>query len=208
MKARHIPNMLTFSRLLFTIAFVAISIIDSPFHPAAMLCFFVGGMTDLIDGPLARKIKGGATDLGANLDANIDLVMVAAGVALIIPAMNIWPLLFPAVLVALGLKFTTGITSKIQHGKVFYTHTVLGKVVIMLLFLGANIYFILHTAGLNAGSFLNWYLVVCIAMVVVHCLEEHLIVAKIEYPEKNTKTIFHVKGLNEKYHATRAGDEK
>jgi len=156
----------------------------------------------MLDGKLARTIKGGATDFGADLDAITDLIMVAAGIAFIVPAMDIWPALFPLIIGALTLKFTTGITTYFKHGKVFYTHTLLGKFIILMLFIGANIYFILHTVNVAAaGTILSWYLAVCIVIVALHCFEEHLIVAKIDYPEKNTKTIFHVKGLNEKYRA-------
>ncbi|MCL2212691.1 MAG: CDP-alcohol phosphatidyltransferase family protein [Oscillospiraceae bacterium] len=201
MKARHIPNIVTFSRFLFTIAFVIIGIIDTPFHPAAMICFFLGAVSDMIDGPLARRIKGGATNFGADIDTLADLFMIAAGIGVIATAMDIWPVLVPALIIALSLKFTTGITAYVKHGKVFFVHTVLAKTVVMLLFLGTIIYFILNAAGYNAASYVNWHLSVCIAIVAIHCFEEHLIISKIDYPAKNTKTIFHVKGMNEKYRA-------
>ncbi len=60
---RLIPNILTFSRLVFTIVFL-VMILYSPyvankpfFLDIAFVIFVIAGLTDIVDGPVARKLN-------------------------------------------------------------------------------------------------------------------------------------------------------
>ncbi|MBA7649880.1 hypothetical protein ES703_57679 [subsurface metagenome] len=60
---RLIPNILTFSRLVFTIIFL-VMILYSPyvanksfFLDIAFVIFVIAGLTDIVDGPVARKLN-------------------------------------------------------------------------------------------------------------------------------------------------------
>lgn len=76
---RNLPNILSAGRLLLTIPLVVLVLIGTP---AAFLVatgvFFVGSVTDTLDGRLARKYHL-VSNLGVFLDLTADKVFVAAG---------------------------------------------------------------------------------------------------------------------------------
>ena len=81
----NLPNKLTTSRFFITIVFVVMMLWDSlPYNTSwAALLFFIGGMTDILDGYLARK-HGLQTDFGALMDPLADKILVCAGFILLV----------------------------------------------------------------------------------------------------------------------------
>ena len=81
----NLPNKLTTSRFFITIIFVVLMLWDSlPYNTSwAVLLFFIGGMTDILDGYLARK-QGLQTDFGALMDPLADKILVCAGFILLV----------------------------------------------------------------------------------------------------------------------------
>jgi len=81
----NLPNKLTTSRFAITIVFVVVMVWDAlPYHTSwAALLFFIGGITDILDGYLARK-HGLQTDFGALMDPLADKVLVCAGFILLV----------------------------------------------------------------------------------------------------------------------------
>ena len=81
----NLPNKLTTSRFFITIVFVVVMLWDSlPYNTSwAALLFFIGGMTDILDGYLARK-HGLQTDFGALMDPLADKILVCAGFILLV----------------------------------------------------------------------------------------------------------------------------
>ena len=75
---RNMPNVLSFGRLLATIPLVVLTLINVPaaFIGATVL-FFLGSVTDTLDGRLARKYQL-VTRLGVFLDLTADKVFVSA----------------------------------------------------------------------------------------------------------------------------------
>jgi CDP-diacylglycerol--glycerol-3-phosphate 3-phosphatidyltransferase len=83
---KQIPNILTFGRLILTVVFL-IMLLLSPrlytegerpfpdFLDYAFIIFVIAGLTDVIDGPVARKLNI-ATKFGRMLDPLIDKVLV------------------------------------------------------------------------------------------------------------------------------------
>jgi len=202
---KYIPNALSITRILLIIAFIVIAVIDSAIAPIAMILFVVAGLTDMLDGPIARRVNN-ATELGAELDSLADHFMIIVAVFVLIPAMNLWSWLTPVVWVVLASKLISLVPAFIKHRKIFFIHTTLSKITAILLFLGAIIYFSLYSfvSTQAAITVLNIYLVAMIAIVFVNCAEEILIIVKLDYPEKNPKTIFNVKKLNSDYREKRA----
>jgi CDP-diacylglycerol--glycerol-3-phosphate 3-phosphatidyltransferase len=78
---KQIPNILTFGRLVLTIVFLAMltflpRVTDkTPFIDVAFVIFVVAGLTDIVDGPVARKLNI-ATKFGRMLDPLADKVLV------------------------------------------------------------------------------------------------------------------------------------
>lgn len=76
---RNLPNILSLARLLLTIPLVVLILINTPVaYLVATGLFFVGSVTDTLDGRLARKYHL-VSNLGIFLDLAADKVLVAAG---------------------------------------------------------------------------------------------------------------------------------
>jgi CDP-diacylglycerol--glycerol-3-phosphate 3-phosphatidyltransferase len=83
---KHIPNILTFGRLILTILFLFMLLLSPQFYTKgerpfpgfldiAFILFVIAGLTDVIDGPVARRLNI-ATKFGRMLDPLIDKVLV------------------------------------------------------------------------------------------------------------------------------------
>jgi CDP-diacylglycerol--glycerol-3-phosphate 3-phosphatidyltransferase len=75
----NLPNLLSFGRLLLTIPLVVLILINTPTaYAVATALFFVGSVTDTLDGRLARKLRI-VSNMGVFLDLTADKIFVAAG---------------------------------------------------------------------------------------------------------------------------------
>jgi CDP-diacylglycerol---glycerol-3-phosphate 3-phosphatidyltransferase len=76
---RNVPNILSLGRLALTIPLIVLILIGTPVaYLVATALFFVGSVTDTIDGQLARKYHL-VSNLGIFLDLTADKIFVAAG---------------------------------------------------------------------------------------------------------------------------------
>jgi CDP-diacylglycerol--glycerol-3-phosphate 3-phosphatidyltransferase len=93
---RFIPNILTFGRFVLTVIFLVMLLMpavqnDSDLLLAAFILFVVAGLTDIIDGKVARKLNV-TSKFGRMLDPIADKVLVCG--AFICFAIIGWPILF------------------------------------------------------------------------------------------------------------------
>jgi len=190
MKLKHLPNAITISRMILTISLIFIA----PLSPLSIFIFLLAGFTDMIDGKLARSIKDARSELGAELDSIADMLLVIVTVFFIMPAMNLWPWLWYGILLALGFKLMSAVPGLVKHRKIFFLHTIANKILAMILFIGAILYFIL-----GGSIFVNAYIVFLLAAVFVITLEEMVIISLLDYPNKDIKGFWHVKRVNEEY---------
>jgi CDP-diacylglycerol--glycerol-3-phosphate 3-phosphatidyltransferase len=80
---KQIPNILTFGRLILTVLFLGM-LLYSPyakdrnsFLDTALVIFVIAGLTDIVDGPIARKLKI-ETKFGRMLDPLVDKILVCS----------------------------------------------------------------------------------------------------------------------------------
>lgn len=74
----NLPNKLTVSRLFLTVAFLAVLFSQCRFHETlALVLFVLGGMTDFLDGRIARQNKL-ITNFGILMDPLADKIMVCS----------------------------------------------------------------------------------------------------------------------------------
>jgi CDP-diacylglycerol--glycerol-3-phosphate 3-phosphatidyltransferase len=74
----NLPNKLTLSRFVLTVAFLAVMFSRMPFHQTVALVLFVaGGVSDFLDGLIARRQKL-ITNFGILMDPLADKVMVCS----------------------------------------------------------------------------------------------------------------------------------
>jgi CDP-diacylglycerol--glycerol-3-phosphate 3-phosphatidyltransferase len=89
---RKLPNILSFGRLLLTIPIVVLILINTPTaYLIATALFFVGSVSDTLDGRLARKYHL-VSNMGVFLDLTADKILVSSGlIALVqIEAVPAW----------------------------------------------------------------------------------------------------------------------
>ena len=78
-------NRLTISRLVLTILFVAALNSTWPYaRTAALIFFLLAGVTDLVDGEIARRY-GSVTHFGELMDPLVDKIMIAAAFISLVP---------------------------------------------------------------------------------------------------------------------------
>ena len=104
----NLPNKLTTSRFFITLIFVIIVLWDTlPYNTSwAALLFFIGGMTDIADGIIARR-RNLQSDFGALMDPLADKILVTAGFILLVgmkmnPETDITGYHFPEAIAAPG----------------------------------------------------------------------------------------------------------
>src|ERR1044072_87032 len=74
----NLPNKLTASRFLLTVAFLIVLFSQGPYHETiALIVFCLGGITDFLDGEIARRKKL-ITNFGILMDPLADKILVCS----------------------------------------------------------------------------------------------------------------------------------
>ena len=81
---KHIANVITGSRIIFSLPLLFISLPSAPFFILYLFC----GLTDMVDGTIARR-TGSVSKFGAKLDTVSDLVFLLVCVARILPRVTL-----------------------------------------------------------------------------------------------------------------------
>ena len=125
-----IANIVTFSRILFSLCLFLLSPSSVPFAVLYLLC----GVTDVLDGFIARKLHT-ESEKGAMLDSIADLFFALSYAVKILPVLNfpIWIWIWTAIIAAVKI---TGIliTSKKIH-KLSVEHSFENKLTGLFLYL-------------------------------------------------------------------------
>lgn len=173
----NIPNIISFSRIIFSV--VLLFLMNSV--PQFLILFFIAGLTDVADGYIARKFKM-VTALGARIDSVADIFFHI--VLLLVLFLNYrWVFTENAALFVaiLAIKSLSIIVSKMKFGKIIFLHTIANKITGFLVFVAVPTVML---TGKN--SFLPALL--CIALLAA--LEELLILIKEKDVNENRKSIF------------------
>ena len=130
MKKKHLPNLLTGCRIALSLALL----LPMPLSAAYLFLYTLAGLTDMLDGYLARRLKA-ETPLGSRLDTVADMVMLSAALY------TLWPYLplSGAALVWLAgvaaVKLLSLAVYAIKCKRLLAHHSVLNKAMGALLYL-------------------------------------------------------------------------
>jgi len=119
---KHVPNALTIFRLFMVIPMFLFEPLSAPF----MTAYILGGASDIIDGPIARKFNV-ATQFGAALDGGVDLVFLFVALFRIAPVVEFSSWLWIWIGIAIALKLSGTVVGYIRHKQVIFLHTLIGK---------------------------------------------------------------------------------
>lgn len=120
---KHIANTVSLSRVAGAIALFFFSSITKPFLAIYVFC----GITDLIDGPIARK-TGSTSPLGATLDTVGDVATYLA-LTKVLATHKLVPGWILVWIISAGIVFgIDAVISRIRLKKFYLPHTWLGKI--------------------------------------------------------------------------------
>ena len=127
---KHIANIITGSRIVFSLLLLFIPLTSAWFYALYLLC----GLTDMIDGTVARKTKC-ASEFGARLDTFSDFVFMVVALIKFVPHLHIPVWLWIWIGVIAMIKLGNVAFGFVRTKKLISPHTVLNKVTGLLLFL-------------------------------------------------------------------------
>ena len=127
---KYIANIITGSRIIFSLPLLVIPLSSAWFYVFYLLC----GFTDMIDGTIARK-TGAVSNFGAKLDTVADFVFMAICAVKLLPKINISIWLWIWIVIIAIIKVTNIVMGFILRKKLVALHTVLNKTTGLLLFL-------------------------------------------------------------------------
>ena len=135
---KYIPNIITAFRFLGAIGLLFFDVKATAFW----VFYFVCGLSDMLDGYLARKLHC-ESKTGALLDSLADLVFVVCCCYKLIPLLMFPKWLWIWIGVIVVIKTINQISALVMYKKCFFPHTVAKKVAGVLLFVGAPLTFFL-----------------------------------------------------------------
>ena len=163
MKLKNLPNGLSLLRMALCIGIIFSAIFGKAFSILTMTMYVVAGVSDMIDGPLARRIKDGRSELGATLDSIGDLLMIIVGIAVFIPAMGFWGFIGILYIVAISFKvIVPSLIAVFKYKEFISLHTYTFKTLVIFMFSIPLLFFILSELKIEAELFLNIYSLVII----------------------------------------------
>ena len=127
---KHIANVITGSRIIFSLPLVFIPVSSVWFYVLYLFC----GLTDMIDGTIARK-TGAVSDFGAKLDTVADFVFMAVCAVKLLPMISLPVWLWIWITVIAIIKFANIVMGFVRQKQLVAYHTVLNKITGSLLFL-------------------------------------------------------------------------
>ena len=127
---KYIANIITGSRVAFSLPLLIIPLSSAWFYILYLLC----GLTDMIDGAIARK-TGAVSKFGARLDTVADFVFMFVCWVKILPLMHIPVSLWVWIIIVALIKIFNITFGFIYKKKLISIHSVLNKITGFALFL-------------------------------------------------------------------------
>ena len=149
---KHIPNILSASRIALCLPLLLVDAMTMPFW----VLYVIAGMTDMLDGFLARR-WGVESNFGARLDSLADFVFVLAVGYKLFPYLKLPAMLWMMIGFVALVKTDNAISSYVVKHKIEFLHTKANQLTGFLLFIG------MMTVGQSYFIPVAW-VIACIAL--------------------------------------------
>lgn len=126
----EIANLITACRILLSI----LILFCSAFSPMFYTLYLSAGLTDMVDGAIARKTNT-VSEFGSKLDTAADFIMVAVCMAKLLPAIRIPVWLWVWIGVIMAIKLVNMISGYAVHREFVVKHTAANKITGLMLFI-------------------------------------------------------------------------
>ena len=137
-------NSLTICRIVLCV----VLLVTDAFSPAFFLAYALAGLTDMLDGYVARKTNS-ASELGTRLDSIADLVLVIVCLEKLLPAIDVPIWLWAWVAAIAIVKVVNMASGLVVERRLVMPHTVANKVAGLVAFL---VPFAIPLFGITAPS--------------------------------------------------------
>ena len=127
---KHIANIITGSRIVFSLSLLFIPLSSAWFYALYLLC----GLSDMIDGTVARRTSS-ASEFGARLDTVSDFVFMTVALIKFLPHFHIPLWLWIWISVIAMIKLGNAAWGFVCTKELISPHTLLNKITGLLLFL-------------------------------------------------------------------------
>lgn len=124
-----IANFVTGVRILCSVALLFFPALSPPFYAL----YIIAGLTDMIDGVIARK-TGTVSELGSKLDTAADFVFVTVCLIKLIPVLDLEPWMYVCIAVIAVIKAINLISGFVMRRKLVSVHSMMNKITGVLLF--------------------------------------------------------------------------
>jgi len=185
---KHIPNILSLSRIPIAISFFFLVKLDNPYPFLA--AYGAAGLADVLDGFLARRFHW-ESKLGAKIDSIGDVAFL--GCAIAVALLMLEEVVFkPYVFVCLGILFAVRLANIVITRRKFrqwgYIHNLFMK------WSTVPVFFLMPVAILTRGI-PNLFLAIMLGFIILGSLEETWILRHMEDYDMDMKSIYHMKKL-------------
>lgn len=119
---KYVPNALSIFRVMMIIPLF----LFEPLSFLFMVAYVLAGVSDIIDGPIARKFNV-VSQFGAALDGGADLLFLFAALFRIGPVIEFANWLWIWIGVAIVFKLFASVIGYIRHKEIIFLHTYIGK---------------------------------------------------------------------------------
>ena len=127
---KHIANIITGSRIVFSLSLLFIPLSSAWFYALYLLC----GLSDMIDGTVARMTNS-VSEFGARLDTISDFVFMFVALIKFLPHLHIPVWLWIWIGIIAMIKLGNAAWGFVRTKKLISPHTLLNKITGLLLFL-------------------------------------------------------------------------
>ena len=186
MKMRYIPNILSLSRIPFSIAFPFLAyFLKSPVP--FLIAYGIAGIADVLDGFLARRFHW-ESKLGAKMDSVGDVVFLVFAISTAILTLDLtfkW-YVFAALGVLVAIRVSNAIFTRVKFKQWGFIHNLSAKY-------SACPIFFLMPLFIAKKTVYNVPLAALIGIVILASVEETLILRVMEEYDMNMKSIYHMR---------------
>ncbi len=171
-----IPNIITMIRIILSL----VILITIPLSPSFFVLYFICGLSDLLDGYIARKTKS-TSKLGANLDGLADFIFIAVVLYSLIPIIDFHYLSLVFIGLIALIRLSSQIIGWVRFHKLAFLHTYFNKVTGLALFISPLLLVILD---------FNITLILVLSLAMISAIEDLYLNLKEKKLNLNNKGIF------------------
>ena len=125
---KYIPNILSLLRLLLVIPLAILPLFGLPFT----IVYVIAILTDLLDGPIARKFNI-TSQLGATLDSAADVTIALVVIFRLLPILDLSSWVVIWIFIAIGMKFLGAAIGFMRYKKLVFLHSYANKFFVLML---------------------------------------------------------------------------